>query len=72
MSTAKGLLLVLMQPPAESDGEFNAWYDTALRYVCLSGWPRYLALYDLDEPALLDALRETVGRDPAAAAGATN
>jgi len=57
----KGFLLVLMQPPATLEEEFNAWYDTehlaerlavpgfetALRYVCIDGAPRYLALYDL-------------------------
>src|SRR5262245_61530232 len=57
----KGFLLVLMQPPPALEEEFNAWYDTehiperlsvpgfetALRYVCTDGSPRYLAMYDL-------------------------
>jgi hypothetical protein len=64
----KGFLLVLMQPPPGFEEEFNAWYDTehvperlavpgiesGLRYVCLSGMPRYLALYDLTSPAVLE------------------
>jgi hypothetical protein len=58
----KGFLLVLMQPPPSLEDEFNAWYDTehiperaavpgfktALRFVCVDGHPRYLAMYDLD------------------------
>ena len=57
----KGLLLVAMEPPAPLEEEFNDWYDTehfpqrralpgfetASRWVCLQGWPRYVALYDL-------------------------
>ena len=56
-----GFLLVMMQPPPTLEEEFNAWYDTehiperlavpgfetALRYVCIDGAPRYLAMYDL-------------------------
>lgn len=65
----KGFLLVLMQPPPTLEEEFNAWYDTehiaerlavpgfetALRYVCTDGAPRYLAMYDLTSPAVLDS-----------------
>ena len=61
----KGFLLVTMQPPPAFEEEFNAWYDTehlperlavpgfetALRFVCISGHPRYLAMYDLARPA---------------------
>ena len=64
----KGFLLVLMQPPPAFEDEFNAWYDaehvperlavpgfeTALRYVCISGAPRYLAMYDMNNAAVLD------------------
>jgi hypothetical protein len=64
-----GLLMVLMQPPAALEEEFAAWYDTehvperavlpgfktALRYVTLSGYPRYMAIYDLDSTAVLDS-----------------
>ena len=65
----KGFLLVLMQPPPALEEEFNAWYDTehiperlavpgfetALRYVCIDGAPRYLALYDLARPDVLNS-----------------
>jgi hypothetical protein len=65
----KGFLLVLMQPPATLEEEFNAWYDTehlaerlavpgfetALRYVCIDGAPRYLAMYDLASPDVLNS-----------------
>ena len=58
---AKGLLLAMMEPPSVHDAEFNDWYDhehlperlavdgflNARRFVCIEGWPRYLALYDL-------------------------
>ncbi|SFI31527.1 hypothetical protein SAMN05216304_102219 [Bosea sp. OK403] len=58
---SKGLLLVAMEPPAAFEEEFNDWYDSehfpqrrglpgfesASRWVCLSGWPRWLAIYDL-------------------------
>ena len=65
----KGFLLVLMQPPPSFEEEFNAWYDTehvperlavagvetGLRYVCISGTPRYLAMYDLASPKVLES-----------------
>jgi hypothetical protein len=65
----KGILLVLMQPPPAFEEEFHAWYDTehvperlavpgfesGLRFVCVSGSPRYLALYDLARPEVLDS-----------------
>jgi hypothetical protein len=65
----KGFLLVLMQPPPTLEEEFNAWYDTehiaerlavpgfetALRYVCIDGAPRYLAMYDLASPDVLNS-----------------
>ena len=65
----KGFLLVLMQPPPTLEEEFNAWYDTehiperaavpgirsALRFVCLDGHPRYLAMYDLDHFGVLES-----------------
>ena len=57
----KGLLLVTMEAPSSLEEEFNDWYDTehfpqrralpgfesASRWACLSGWPRWLAIYDL-------------------------
>ena len=65
----KGLLLVTMEPAPAAEEEFNAWYDgehvperlavpgfeTARRYVCIEGFPRYLALYDLASPDVLDS-----------------
>jgi hypothetical protein len=67
--TNKGFLLVLMQPPPTLEEEFNAWYDTehiaerlavpgfdtALRYVCTDGAPRYLAMYDLASADVLNS-----------------
>ena len=65
----KGFLLVTMQPPPAFEEEFNAWYDTehlperlavpgfetALRFVCVDGHPRYLAMYDLVRPEVLES-----------------
>jgi hypothetical protein len=65
----KGFLLVTMQPPPAFEEEFNAWYDTehlperlavpgfetALRFVCIDGHPRYLAMYDLTQPEVLES-----------------
>ena len=64
---ALGLLLATMEPPPAIEEEFQDWYDnehfperrdcegflTAGRYVCLDGWPKYLALYDLADTAVL-------------------
>lgn len=71
MKTAegKGFLLVLMDCPPSFEDEFNAWYDTehiperlavpgfetGLRFVCLEGHPRYLAMYDLERPEVLQS-----------------
>lgn len=68
MTTPKGLLLVLMEPPAGLEEEFNDWYDTehlpqrrslpgfqsGSRWACVGGWPRWAALYDLVSVAVLD------------------
>lgn len=65
--TNKGFLLVTMQPPPAFEEEFNAWYDsehiperlgvpgilTARRYVCAGGHPKYLAMYDLENHAVM-------------------
>jgi len=64
---APGMLLVQMQPPPAMEDEFNAWYDaehvpereavpgfeSAARFVCTDGWPRYMACYDLTSLAVL-------------------
>ena len=68
MNSHKGLLLVTMEPPAALEEEFNDWYDTehfpqrsavpgfetASRWTCVDGWPRWLAIYDLVSPAVLE------------------
>jgi hypothetical protein len=68
MSGCTGLLLAMMQPPPAMEEEFQDWYDsehfperarcegfvTAQRLICLEGFPRYLALYDLSSRAVLD------------------
>ena len=65
----KGFLLVLMEPPSAFEEELNAWYDTehvpqrmavpgferGRRYVCIAGSPRYLAIYDMANPQVLDS-----------------
>lgn len=67
MSPNLGFLMVSMEPPAGIEEEFNDWYDlehvpereavpgflTARRFVCLTGWPRYLAYYDLRSPGVI-------------------
>jgi len=69
MSEARQLSLMmgLMEPPPEMEGEFHDWYDgehlpgrlavpgflTGNRLVCLEGWPRYVAMYDLDSLEVL-------------------
>ncbi|MFM0034638.1 hypothetical protein [Paraburkholderia strydomiana] len=63
------LLMVSMEPPASLEEEFNDWYDTehfpqrlalpgfvsASRWVCVDGWPRWMALYDLTSLDALDS-----------------
>src|SRR5262249_52985112 len=60
-------LLATMEPPANIEEEFQDWYDsehfperqgcpgflTAHRFVCIDGWPRYLAMYDLEDVEVL-------------------
>lgn len=67
--TSKALLLVMMEPPASLEEEFNDWYDTehfpqrrsmpgfesASRWVCVDGWPRWAALYDLESTEALQS-----------------
>lgn len=62
-----GLLLAMMEPSPTLEQEFQSWYDsehfperegtegflTATRLVCVDGWPRYLALYDLENVGVL-------------------
>jgi hypothetical protein len=63
-----GMLLVQMEPPAAIEEEFHDWYDTehtpervavpgfltAARFVCVDGWPRYMACYDLETVSVLE------------------
>jgi hypothetical protein len=72
-----GLLVVRMGPTAQDEEEFNAWYDfehipqrlalpgflNGERYVCLQGAPKYVAIYDLRDTAVI------TGRDYLAEAG---
>ena len=65
----KGFLLVMMDCPQSIEEEFNAWYDTehiperlavpgivsARRFVCQTGHPKYLAMYDLDGPEVMES-----------------
>ena len=65
-----GFLLVLTQPAASLEEEFNAWYDTehrpermtvpgfltGLRFVAVDGGhPKYLAYYDMVRPETLES-----------------
>jgi hypothetical protein len=68
MTERAGLMMAMMQPPPTMEEEFQDWYDTehfperaacegfvtAQRLLCLDGFPRYLALYDLANRAVLD------------------
>lgn len=63
-----GLLLVMMEIPPEHEEEFNRWYNEehlperlsipgfvrARRFRAIEGGPKYLALYDLESPDVLD------------------
>jgi hypothetical protein len=76
---AHGLLMALMEPDPGQEEEFNDWYDlehipqmstipgilTATRWICVEGWPRYLAMYDLEHIDVLssDAYRQNTGRN---------
>ena len=65
--TQRALLMAIMEPTPAMEEEFNDWYDlehlpqmravpgidTAARFVAIDGWPRYLAVYDLQEFAVL-------------------
>ncbi|MBI4189211.1 MAG: hypothetical protein HY525_01585 [Betaproteobacteria bacterium] len=64
-----GLMMGMMEPPPEMEGEFHDWYDlehlpsravvpgflTAHRFVCIEGWPRYVAMYDLESLDVLSS-----------------
>jgi hypothetical protein len=68
-AVSEGMLLVMMEPPAVLEDEFNDWYDTehfpqraalpgftsASRWACIEGWPKWLALYDLESVDCLNS-----------------
>jgi len=76
-SDRPALLMVAMEPPAALEEEFNDWYDTehapqrlalpgfisASRWVCIEGWPRWMAIYDLASEAAVrsEAYRNVSG-----------
>lgn len=63
-----GLLLVMMEIPPEHEEEFNRWYNEehvperlsipgivrARRFQAIEGSLKYLALYELESPDVLD------------------
>lgn len=63
-----GLLLVMIDIEPAHEDDFNRWYDeehvperlsckgflSARRFVAVEGEPRYLALYELESPEVLD------------------
>lgn len=66
----KGLICVWTDVNPAINEEFNAWYDeehipervkevpgilSARRYLCIEGSPRYLAVYDLKDPSVLES-----------------
>jgi len=67
--SAPAILMVSMEPPAAMEDEFNDWYDTehfpqrsalpgvqaCSRWVCLDGWPRWMALYELESVRVLQS-----------------
>ena len=64
----KGLLLVMTDIPADVEKEFNRWYNeehmgdllkfpgvlSARRYKILDGKPTYLAMYELEDPSVVE------------------
>ncbi len=72
-----GVLLAIMEPDQGQEEEFNDWYDlehiphmsgvegvlNATRWMCVEGWPRYLAIYDLGDIEVLksDSYRGATG-----------
>ena len=69
MATRKGFLMAMMEPTPVMEEEFNDWYDmehtpdrasipgfeSARRFVCVSGWPRYVSFYDLETAQVLES-----------------
>ena len=73
----KGLLLMMTDIDAANEEDFNRWYEeehlaermaipgfiNARRFTALEGGPKYLALYDLESPEVLQSApyRDVVG-----------
>jgi hypothetical protein len=67
----RGLLVVMLEPHEGYDELVNRWYDdehlaerlevpgilSARRYVAVEGEPKYLAMYELDTPAVVQGER---------------
>jgi hypothetical protein len=65
----KGLLLMMTDIDAADEADFNRWYEeehlaermaipgfiNARRFTALEGGPKYLALYDLESPEVLQS-----------------
>ncbi len=65
----RGLLLVMIDIDPEHEEEFNRWYTeehlperlecpgflNGRRFIALEGSPKYLALYDLESPEVLQS-----------------
>lgn len=63
----RGLMVVMMEPAEGYEDTLNRWYDeehlaerlqvpgilSARRYVAVEGAPRYLAMYELESPAVV-------------------
>ena len=72
-----GLLLMMTDIDPANEADFNRWYEeehldermripgflNARRFTALEGGPKYLALYDLESPAVLQSApyRQVVG-----------
>jgi len=66
---ARGLLLVMIDIDPAFEDEFNRWYKeehypermacpgflSGRRFVAVEGGPKYLAIYDLESPAVLQS-----------------
>ena len=69
MTTSQGLLLVMADIDPAIEGDFNQWYEQehltermaipgflrARRFTAIEGSPKYLALYDLESPEVLNS-----------------
>ena len=81
-NTGDGLLLVAIDVDPRDEAELNRWYDDehiaermaipgflrARRFVAVEGAPKYLALYDVDSPAVLDSAAYRHAAGPGATA----